>query len=125
MLYKTRGNKGSLLGRGAEDKESPAPKLISVEPIGGSQSCSFPIGCELCPGGEGQQRNLNSYSSPCGDKRIDISAIGPLRKIEQEPHLGKMKPKVIMHFNHLDRALEIKVTLGITSVKINLDLLLV
>ena len=30
-----------------------------------------------------------------------------------------------MHFNHLDRALEIKVTLGITSVNINLDLLLV
>ena len=75
MLYKMRGNKGSLLGRGAEDKESPAPKLISMEPIDSPQSCFFPIGWELCPGGKGQQRNLNSYSSPCGDKHMDISAI--------------------------------------------------
>ena len=26
MLYKTRGNKGSLLGRGAEDKEKSRPQ---------------------------------------------------------------------------------------------------
>ena len=44
MLYKMRDYKGSLLGRGAEDKESPAPKLISMEPVGGPQSRSFPIG---------------------------------------------------------------------------------
>ena len=120
MLYKTGRHNGRLVGtaRGAGDKESPAPKFTSREPLGGPQFCSFPIQWELCPVGERHHRNLNYYCSGLqGDKYLYILAIWALRKIEQEEHLGKLDPKVITCFKRSDGALEIKMILGVTFGK--------
>lgn len=95
-------------------QESPTPKFTPVEPVGGPQSCSFPIQWALCPVGERQRRHLNSYSGLHRDKCLYISAIWALRQIGQEEHLGKLDPKVIMCFRHSGGASEIKTIPGIT-----------
>lgn len=98
-----QGHKGSLLAaRRAEAKENPAPKFISMEPVGGPQSCSFPIQWELCPVGGIQHRNLNSYLGLHSDRHLNISAIRALGNGEQEEYFGNLNPKVIMCFRHLD-----------------------